>query len=56
MEQEWLPGEREPSGGDFLPDVPAERGIKMAFYIQELGQHFIYNGAKPRCLEIVCDK
>lgn len=31
MEQvEWLPEEREPSEEDFLPDVPAERGIKMA--------------------------
>jgi len=42
---EWLPGQRAPSEGDFLPDVPAERGIKMAFYIQELVQHFICNGA-----------
>lgn len=30
---EWLPGERDPSEGDFLPDVPAERAIKMTFYI-----------------------
>lgn len=53
---EWLPGEREPSEGDFLPDVPAERGIKVAFYIQELVQHFICNRAKPICFETVINK
>lgn len=53
MEQlEWLSGEREPSEGGFFPDVPAERGIKMAFYIQELVQHFICNGANPMCLKL----
>lgn len=52
----WLPGEREPSEGDFLPDAPAERRTEVAFYIQKLVQHFIGDGAKLMCFEIVCDR